>query len=108
MADFLGPGTKTQNQVWSEQMKQLGILKVSYELMGEYLEIPEGHVITDIICDRNSRESQTLTVVISGSEMVLTPEGAPLTYLTPTHLTKGYFQREKLRPKITSNDEEPK
>lgn len=61
--------------------KQLGIFRVSYELIGELLSIPKEHKIIDVICGRDDRHAQVFSVVVSGDKMTKTYEGNQIVYL---------------------------
>lgn len=66
--------------------KKLGIFVVTYELLGQQMDLPKGHKVVDVICPNESRRRQALEVVVKGPRLMDTYEGETIAFMNPAVL----------------------
>jgi hypothetical protein len=60
-------------------MKQIGLLRFTYESMAKFMNLPEGHIITAVVPQSaDDVGNQQVAFIISGKDMPKTNEGWPV------------------------------
>jgi len=67
-------------------MKQVGIYRVSYELMAKFLKLDDEHMVVDILADRYERTIEVIGVKVVGPKMPEKIEGSEGTWVPLDHL----------------------
>lgn len=60
---------------------QVGMLRLTYELLEEFLNLSEDHKVVDIYATADDRQDNQFRVKIAGPSMPLLREGEPITYI---------------------------
>ncbi len=71
--------------------KRMGYVKVSLELLGELLKLPENHRVVQVWYDFDDFWQRTFRVVIEGSSMPDKPEGAVMEQVDLIYREDGEF-----------------
>jgi hypothetical protein len=69
-------------------MKQLGIYRVSYELLGQFLDLDEDHEVVDVFSSHIERKQNLIGVKVKGPLMYDTPEGTETAWVPLDHLQR--------------------
>ena len=69
-------------------MKQLGIYRVSYELLGEFLKLDSDHKVIDVFASHIERKQNVIGIKVEGPRMIKTPESQEVTWVPLDHLDR--------------------
>lgn len=64
-----------------ERKTQVGMLRLTYKLLEDLLNLSEDHKVVDIYATAQDRQNNQFRVKISGPSMPLLREGDPITYI---------------------------